>query len=261
MDELKPDFVHLCDGICAGNGSRPLGGANCTELREAEAALSTTLLNDATLPPSDLAFAVSMRGLTSMYLFCCAVVLASLGAEFLDDRRAPPPPPPPPPPTAPPRSASRRRCRAAISAAARGSSRRPPRLNLAARGAAPERRPRRRPPPAAPAAAAERGLWRRHERARTRLVLLQLTLTVAMCSLLFMRHVDGTLTAALKDRGFDFDGQVSMIQMGRCGRGGRLGLSDGDDLLVVCIVRPVVRPLSLLLLLHAPLGKWRRFTG
>ena len=90
-DELKPDFVHLCDGICAGNGSRPLGGANCTELcEEAEAALSTTLLNDATLPSSDLAFAVSMRGLTSMYLFCCAVVLSlSLGVaiEFLDDRQ------------------------------------------------------------------------------------------------------------------------------------------------------------------------------
>ena len=90
-DELKPDFVHLCDGICAGNGTSPLGGANCTELcEEAEAALSTTLLNDGTLPSSDLAFAVSMRGLTSMYLFCCAVVLSlSLGVaiEFLDDRQ------------------------------------------------------------------------------------------------------------------------------------------------------------------------------
>ena len=92
-DELKPGFVHLCDGICAGNGSRPLGGANCTELcEEAEAALSTTLLNDATLPSSDLAFAVSMRGLTSMYLFCCAVVL-SLSFQcqcdvVLDDDRA-----------------------------------------------------------------------------------------------------------------------------------------------------------------------------
>ena len=90
-DELKPDFVHLCDGICAGNGTSPLGGANCTELcEEAEAALSTTLLNDATLPSSDLAFAVSMRGLTSMYLFCCAVILSlSLGVaiEFLDDRQ------------------------------------------------------------------------------------------------------------------------------------------------------------------------------
>ena len=161
-DELKPDFVHLCDGICAGNGSRPLGGANCTELcEEAEAALSTTLLNDATLPSSDLAFAVSMRGLTSMYLFCCAVVLSlSLGVaiEFLDDRQ---------------RAAAAAAAAASAGAAslgfapsvqaglsdraaARGSSRRPPKLNLAA--ARRRRRsgaPRRRPPPAAPAAAAE----------------------------------------------------------------------------------------------------------
>ena len=42
-DELKPDFVHLCDGICAGNGSRPLGGANCTELCEAADLMNTTV--------------------------------------------------------------------------------------------------------------------------------------------------------------------------------------------------------------------------
>ena len=75
-------------------------------------------------------------------------------------------------------------------------------------------------------------------------MLLQLTLTVAaMCSPLFMRHVDGTLTAALKDRGFDFDGQVSMIQMGVLA-----GAAGGWDYLMAttywsfCIVCPVVRP-------------------
>ena len=267
-DELKPDFVHLCDGICAGNGTSPLGGANCTELcEEAEAALSTTLLNDATLPSSDLAFAVSMRGLTSMYLFCCAVVLSlSLGVaiEFLDDRQ-----------------------RAAAAAAAAASDGAAPLgfapsvqagLSDSGRGArflsataeaefggGEAAAPEWRPSAAAAAGGASggggvRGLWRRHERAaHTALVLLQLTLTVAaMCSPLFMRHVDGTLTAALKDRGFDFDGQVSMIQMGVLA-----GAAGGWDYLMAttywsfCIVCPVVRPLSLLLLLHAPLGKWR----
>jgi len=64
-EEVEDDFVGLCTSLCAGNTSTL--GANCTHLCEqAESALTTTLLNDGTLPSSDLAFAVSMRGLTSM---------------------------------------------------------------------------------------------------------------------------------------------------------------------------------------------------
>jgi len=245
--ELAPSTAEFCTFVCSNytHNYTSVNGADCDGLCDD----LTKALDDTLLKPSQLQgglnLVLRLHGLTSMYVFCIAVVLSlscSVFIEYLDDkisaRRMG---------VHSPRfhahsySHSRREGNSSSSRSVR-LLHEGPHQEFGGDG-----RAKLLYPPSERKRAVSHGL----------LVLVQLCLTCAAFSYpLFRRRVEGSIAHALRDHGFDFDGQYSLLDMGiLSGQAGGWDNIMAITFWVFIIIAPVFRAMSQLCLLLLPMRR------
>lgn len=248
--KVEADGLHLCAALCANQTHIP----NCTQACDAlDHALDASVLSPADLPSSSAYIRLAFNTRMGTYLFCVAVVLSlscSVIVDALEDRHLLP-------------------ARHGLDGGRDGH---PGDANGSARvhegrGGHTERYTSEAARPVAGSGTINDALVlpslatgeARSARPRWVLhilgVMLQLWLTFCAVTLpLFRRHVGGGIPAALRSRGFDFDGSYSVVDLARLA-----GAPGGWDYLLSAtfwlfvIICPVLRGLTELALLLAPM--------
>ena len=260
----------LWAGVDGGGGGSGGGGErNCTSLCAGVAsALDKTVLSPQDLPSSSIDLHLRMRGLVCMYFFCIAVVISlstSVLVEYLDDRARAAAAPPLQQPMLLSDGAHHggggggggfdADAPAQLQGLQSGGGDEAKLLGLVDEGLGGGGKaclcvaPRNARMGPLVAARPREGV------VHLLLVVAQLGATLAAyCTPLFSRVMRGSLCAFLLDRGFDFNGEYTLLQLGMlAGQAGGWDYLMATTFWIFIVVCPLLRSLSLLALLLLPL--------